>query len=47
MKLMAMHMIKTRKSVFLTPCSMGCGVIGSFCPVGSIEYMVIPDFCEM
>ena len=47
MKLFTIHMIRTRKSVLLTPSSLCCGIIGGFCPVESIEYMGCPDFCEI
>ena len=47
MKLLAMQVIKTRTSGFLTPCYLHWGVIGGFCSIESIEYMSIPDFCEI
>ena len=47
MKLLAMPMIKTRKSVFITPGYLCCGGIGGFSSVESIKYMVISDFCEI
>ena len=47
MMLYGMQAVKTRKSVFLTPCFLHCPVIGGFCPVEKVEYMIVPDFCEI